>query len=91
LLLFRSSFLICALLHHAYTAGLLHMFPSLLSVRLYSLYFIYLRALWICITALVVGLAFYALCVTEALCLAWCGFNFCSLVCLNARSVMDSS
>ena len=55
---FLLPFLICVLLQHAYSIGLLHLFPSLLSVHLYSLYFIYLRALWIYITASAVGLAF---------------------------------
>ena len=76
---FLLPFLICVLLHHACSVGLLHLFPLLLSVHLYSLYFIYLHAVWIYITALAVGLAFCDLYVTNALCLVWCGCNSCSL------------
>ena len=39
---------ICVLLHHACSVGLLHLFSSMLC----SLCFVHLRALWICITAL---------------------------------------
>ena len=65
---FLLPFLICVLLHHACSVGLFHLSTSLLSVHLYSLCFIYLRALWIYITVLAVGLAFCDLRVPDALC-----------------------
>jgi len=42
-------FVICVLLHHACSVGLLHWFSSVLS----ALCFVHLHALWICITTLV--------------------------------------
>ena len=64
---FLLPFLIFVLLHHACSVGLLHLFPSLLSVFMFRLSACFVD-LYNCI-----------------------GLNFCSLVCLNVGSVMDSS